>query len=761
WPRMADISDSDEDDDSFADAAAAAAAAATARAPPPSLYSLCFAELADQARDHRGAASAPGLHNEDWRLAGQLLAHLSAAQPRAVRGRHLRDLAAGPGLTELDLTACCLLAPADLRAALPACPGLRRLRLAQCSQLVLDKRLLTDLPRLAPRLRCLELDQCDSLTGAALRCVLLSGRRRLRRLSAAACPLVCDSAFASLPAGGGRLRRVNLSGTRVTAAGLRDLCRFAGRHLRSLTATHLAELRPLFDCLAEISEATSVGEDERATEPIAMDRQADSAQPKPQSGGSSYHSCASESASSLADSDVADDSEADNFEDAKDDEDQLIDCADEAEDEYSDEEDSGSDDEEPDAEQGLAELDLAFCTAWSSARESLLQLCALRGRCLRSLSLASSDGLTEADLAAVCSLCPGLVWLDLRCCRLQLAGIAEPLCRLVELRGLDLSELLLTEPVNLVFLGQLNQLHSLHLDGWEELADEQAGQLFASLMRLTRLRCLSLNWCPRLTPQACRAIGSELLELRHFACRCNLADGTDLEAVISGCRKLESVDLSFIKGSRLVTDRLMFSVAANLQQLVKLDVSFNPFVTDRGVSSVLAACPSLQEADFSGLKQITSRPFLPIIHDLPSWRRTLALLRLRLAERAARWRRRASVAAAACGGAGGERSPDGNSSYVGNDNDDSDDDGESSGGDEDFEELELPRRSRVFAPALRILRLLVSDLINEDCMREIVAVCRGSLVVYGYSADPLEPRWVTIHPGRQRVLESALLSADV
>ncbi|PAA76627.1 hypothetical protein BOX15_Mlig013204g1 [Macrostomum lignano] len=185
------------------------------------------------------------------------------------------------------------------------------------------------------------------------------------------------------------------------------------------------------------------------------------------------------------------------------------------------------------------------------------------------------------------------------------------------------------------------------------------------------------------------------------------------------------------------------------------------FVTDRGVSSVLAACPSLQEADFSGLKQITSRPFLPIIHDLPSWRRTLALLRLRLAERAARWRRRASVAAAACGGAGGERSPDGNSSYVGNDNDDSDDDGESSGGDEDFEELELPRRSRVFAPALRILRLLVSDLINEDCMREIVAVCRGSLVVYGYSADPLEPRWVTIHPGRQRVLESALLSADV
>ncbi|PAA54415.1 hypothetical protein BOX15_Mlig014984g3, partial [Macrostomum lignano] len=313
WPRMADISDSDEDDDSFADAAAAAAAAATARAPPPSLYSLCFAELADQARDHRGAASAPGLHNEDWRLAGQLLAHLSAAQPRAVRGRHLRDLAAGPGLTELDLTACCLLAPADLRAALPACPGLRRLRLAQCSQLVLDKRLLTDLPRLAPRLRCLELDQCDSLTGAALRCVLLSGRRRLRRLSAAACPLVCDSAFASLPAGGGRLRRVNLSGTRVTAAGLRDLCRFAGRHLRSLTATHLAELRPLFDCLAEISEATSVGEDERATEPIAMDRQADSAQPKPQSGGSSYHSCASESASSLADSDVADDSEADNF----------------------------------------------------------------------------------------------------------------------------------------------------------------------------------------------------------------------------------------------------------------------------------------------------------------------------------------------------------------------------------------------------------------------------------------------------------------
>uniref|UniRef100_A0A1I8HEV5 BTB domain-containing protein n=1 Tax=Macrostomum lignano TaxID=282301 RepID=A0A1I8HEV5_9PLAT len=502
-------------------------------------------------------------------------------------------------------------------------------------------------------------------------------------------------------------RRVNLSGTRVTAAGLRN-------HVPLRWAAALRSLK----------------------RPRIWRSSGRYAQPKPQSGGSSYHSCASESASSLADSDVADDSEADNFEDAKDDEDQLIDCADEAEDEYSDEEDSGSDDEEPDAEQGLAELDLAFCTAWSSARESLLQLCALRGRCLRSLSLASSDGLTEADLAAVCSLCPGLVWLDLRCCRLQLAGIAEPLCRL------------------------LNQLHSLHLDGWEELADEQAGQLFASLMRLTRLRCLSLNWCPRLTPQACRAIGSELLELRHFACRCNLADGTDLEAVISGCRKLESVDLSFIKGSRLVTDRLMFSVAANLQQLVKLDVSFNPFVTDRGVSSVLAACPSLQEADFSGLKQITSRPFLPIIHDLPSWRRTLALLRLRLAERAARWRRRASVAAAACGGAGGERSPDGNSSYVGNDNDDSDDDGESSGGDEDFEELELPRRSRVFAPALRILRLLVSDLINEDCMREIVAVCRGSLVVYGYSADPLEPRWVTIHPGRQRVLESALLSAD-
>ena len=55
-------------------------------------------------------------------------------------------------------------------------------------------------------------------------------------------------------------------------------------------------------------------------------------------------------------------------------------------------------------------------------------------------------------------------------------------------------------------------------------------------------------------------------------------------------------------------------------------------MSDAGVRAILEQCVHLQELCVAGVKKLTSAPFLPIISDLTQWRRSQALLQLKLQE---------------------------------------------------------------------------------------------------------------------------------
>ena len=68
----------------------------------------------------------------------------------------------------------------------------------------------------------------------------------------------------------------------------------------------------------------------------------------------------------------------------------------------------------------------------------------------------------------------------------------------------------------------------------------------------------------------------------------------------------------------------------NLCSLEHVDLSWNSFLTDETVTSLLLHCPRLKTALLAGLKRITSRPFLLIVSGLAKWQRRRETIRTKL-----------------------------------------------------------------------------------------------------------------------------------
>ena len=68
----------------------------------------------------------------------------------------------------------------------------------------------------------------------------------------------------------------------------------------------------------------------------------------------------------------------------------------------------------------------------------------------------------------------------------------------------------------------------------------------------------------------------------------------------------------------------------NLPHLRRVDLSWNSSLTDDAITVLCRSCPGLREVTISGLKRITSKPFLPIITDVETWRERRDVIKARL-----------------------------------------------------------------------------------------------------------------------------------
>ena len=73
-------------------------------------------------------------------------------------------------------------------------------------------------------------------------------------------------------------------------------------------------------------------------------------------------------------------------------------------------------------------------------------------------------------------------------------------------------------------------------------------------------------------------------------------------------------------GNPFLSDQMVATMATSMPNLIFVDLSWNSGLTSVGVGALMSNCSRLEEAILSGLKALTSKPFLAIIGDLPRWR---------------------------------------------------------------------------------------------------------------------------------------------
>lgn len=95
----------------------------------------------------------------------------------------------------------------------------------------------------------------------------------------------------------------------------------------------------------------------------------------------------------------------------------------------------------------------------------------------------------------------------------------------------------------------------------------------------------------------------DYLKLRHLPIseRC-------LYALANSCVNLTQLNLSNVN----MCDSHALAISLRCRLLRMLDISWNSALTDVGCSAVLSHL-HLEQVDMSGIKQISSHPFLPII----------------------------------------------------------------------------------------------------------------------------------------------------
>ncbi|XP_048580508.1 uncharacterized protein LOC5516976 [Nematostella vectensis] len=320
----------------------------------------------------------------------------------------------------------------------------------------------------------------------------------------------------------------------------------------------------------------------------------------------------------------------------------------------------------------------SFTASWSHLDDETLIEFLGNQPGLRSLTLIDCERLSDKCISIIPTLCPHLTSIDLK-------GIPY-----ITDQGV----------MPLMYGGRALQTVSL-----AEAAITDATLVTIAESAAERLQDLDLSWCEDVTDVGISRVATSCVNLRTLSLRQCDASGVSMDMLTANCHAMTSLKLS---GVTNLTDSMVSCLAFYMPQLDIIDLSWNSSLTDVGISAVLLHCSCLKKACLSGLKLITSKPFLRIIGDLSRWRINQGMLQLKKKA---------------------ESGPGHSLKLC----------------DTDIAkrpETDLPFRSQTYAPLLKQVVLEYSDKINDDHLAQIVAVCRGTLLITDYYAMPVKPKWI-------------------
>lgn len=321
-----------------------------------------------------------------------------------------------------------------------------------------------------------------------------------------------------------------------------------------------------------------------------------------------------------------------------------------------------------------------FAISWLELEDGMLTSILKHQHDLESLSLVDCEKLSNLSLISIPVHCPKLSSFDLKgMCYVTDHGLV-PLARSKCLQSLSLAEAAIT-------------------DFTLENIAKGCG---------AKLKVLDISWCEDVSDQGMSAVAKSCRSLQRLGLRQCAASKLTITSLGKNCHHISCLNIAGIDS---FTDDALSSLAENMPLLREIDASWNSRLSDNGVKTLLQSCVKLKKAVLSGLKLITSQPFLEIMGDLSCWR---------LLEELWRYNRKfqgvlpqGKVSLKACDAETAKSLGD-----------------------------QMPCRSMSFAPSLRHIEVEYSDKVNDDHLAAIVAVCRGTLFVKDYYGQPVEPKWI-------------------
>lgn len=113
------------------------------------------------------------------------------------------------------------------------------------------------------------------------------------------------------------------------------------------------------------------------------------------------------------------------------------------------------------------------------------------------------------------------------------------------------------------------------------------------------------------------AVAKSCRSLQRLGLRQCAASKLTITSLGKNCHHISCLNIAGIDS---FTDDALSSLAENMPLLREIDASWNSRLSDNGIKTLLQSCVKLKKAVLSGLKLITSQPFLEIIGNLSSWR---------------------------------------------------------------------------------------------------------------------------------------------
>ncbi|KAJ8313411.1 hypothetical protein KUTeg_009039 [Tegillarca granosa] len=320
-----------------------------------------------------------------------------------------------------------------------------------------------------------------------------------------------------------------------------------------------------------------------------------------------------------------------------------------------------------------------FSITWKQFKDEILAFISTTLTDVREISLVDCEALTTVGISELGSRCSNLRKVDLQGVYSIKNAAVYPFLKLPNLESLRIAE-----------------------------ADITDGTLFRIGARCSQMLTeLDLSWCEDLTERGLNFLCTKCVKLKSLSLRhCSASDLT-LRLMAENLQNLTFLNISGIDtfGDHSIDDSSVISLVGNLHNLQYVDLSWNSGLMDSSIKALLSCCIQLKTAILSGLKRISSQPFLPIISDFDKWKKCRKLIKFKLKEREVL-----------------QKSGDPQLSS-----------------DEEYEDLYMPHRSTVYAPNLRFLDLEYCDQVTDKDLAEIVAVCRGSLQIIDYYREDVCP----------------------